>query len=65
MVTLIGVLVLLLIVLAGLIWQARNILRFLTAVVKFNIAGDGPMQRLFPNLAFVGLFILILTLTWY
>ena len=63
--SIIGTFALILAALAVLAWKTGRLLRFVTAVVQFNIAGDSPMQRLFPNLAFVALFILILKLTWF
>ncbi|WP_415919936.1 hypothetical protein [Tateyamaria sp. SN6-1] len=60
-----GTFALILAALAVIAWQAGNLLRICAAVVRFNIAGDGPMHRLFPNLAFVGLCALILKLTWF
>ena len=45
--------------------ESGNILRVIASVVEFNIAGDGPTQRLFPNLAFIALCVLILKLTWF
>ena len=65
MLSVIGALALILAALAILAWKAGKLLRVVTAVVQFNIAGDSPMQRLFPNLAFVALFILVLKLTWF
>ena len=61
----IGAFVLILAALAVIAWQAGNILRVIASVVEFNIAGDGPTQRLFPNLAFIALCVLILKLTWF
>ncbi len=61
----IGAFALILAALAVIAWQAGNILRVIASVVEFNIAGDGPTQRLFPNLAFIALCVLIRKLTWF
>lgn len=63
--TVIGAVALILASAAVIAWQAGNILRVAASVVRFNIAGDGPMQRLFPNLAFIALCVLMLKLTWF
>lgn len=40
-------------------------LRFVATVLRDNLSGDGPMTRLLPNLAFLGLFLLLIKLTWF
>ena len=48
-----------------LILQFRKGARTLVTLLQFNLAGDGPTKRLFPNLAFLALFILLFKLTWF
>ena len=48
-----------------LILQFRKGTRALLTILQFNLGGDGPTKRLFPNLAFLGLFILLFKLTWF
>ncbi|MEL6618703.1 MAG: hypothetical protein AAFP16_07495 [Pseudomonadota bacterium] len=50
---------------AFVFWQFRAALRTIADVLHLNLGGDGPTQRLFPNLAFLGLFLLLINLTWF
>ncbi len=48
-----------------LAWQFKTTFRAFGEVLHINLAGDGPTKRLFPNLAFFALFLLLINLTWF
>lgn len=48
-----------------LILNYRHCLRSVTTMLRDNLSGDGPMTRLVPNLAFLGLFVLLIKVTWF
>ena len=50
---------------AFVFFQFRSALRTFAGILHLNLGGDGPMKRLVPNLAFLGLFLLLINLTWF
>lgn len=50
---------------AFVFFQFRAAFRAVAGLLALNLGGDGPMQRLIPNLAFFALFLLLLNLTWF
>lgn len=50
---------------AFLAWQFRAAFRAIADLLHLNLGGDSPAQRLLPNLAFLGLFLLLINLTWF
>lgn len=48
-----------------LILNFQTSLRGVATVLKDNLSGDGPMTRPLPNLAFLGLFLLLIKVTWF
>lgn len=47
------------------LWNLRQVVRAVLRTVAFNVAGGNAMARLVPNIAYLGLFLLLLHATWF
>ncbi|WP_299730209.1 hypothetical protein [uncultured Tateyamaria sp.] len=48
-----------------LILHYKQFVRSVGSLLRDNLVDDGPTTRLLPNLAFLGLFLLLVKLTWF